>query len=200
MHCIVLAADISEVPASCTLSGSLLLSSPPCLLCCVFSLSGQFFCTPQFSLSLSQVGFPCSQAKFLSPSQCHTTQWVHHSLPSFLNLTVWFFHYYRSLFWCPGVPPPSVPASPQWLNFYSLFWAVPLLLWPTHILRPQEAAEKNNGDKSEPSPSPVCKCLASALLFLCPDQSWNFFPLCHLAVLSFSIHLTSGPLFPFKQW
>ena len=34
---------------------------------------------------------------------------------------------------------------------------------------------KNNSDESEPSPSPVCKCLAPALLFLCPDQSPSHF-------------------------
>ena len=71
-------------------------------------------------------------------------------------------------------------------QFYSLFWPVPPLLWPTPVLRPQEVAEKNDSEKSEPLPSPVHKCLAPALLFLCPDQSPSHFVILQRCLSAFT--------------
>ena len=114
---------------------------------------------------------------------------MHHSLPSFSDLTVRFFHHWRSLFWCFRVPSPTtVCASESLVAQISIpyFDQSPPLLWPTPVLRPQEAAEKNESDESELSPSPVCQCLAPALLFLCPDQSPSHFVVLQCCLSAFT--------------
>ena len=98
--------------------------------------------------------------------------------------------------------PTTVCASESSVAQFSIpyFDQSPLLLWPTPVLRPQEAAVKNNSDESEPSPSPVCKCLTPALLFLCPDQSPSHFVVLQRCLSAFtsrrapSSHSNNGKL------
>jgi hypothetical protein len=88
-----------------------------------------------------------------------------------------FFHRCSSRFLCPRVGPPSVPVSPQWLDLCSLFWAVPSALAHAHT---QTSAT------SPSHPPPVCKCLAPALLFLCPDQSPSHFVVLQCCLSAFT--------------
>ena len=183
-----LAADISEVQASCTLSGLNAAIVSPLLaslsffpLRSVFLLpTGRVFSFPgRLSLLRGQVYFPLTV--------------LYH--PVSAPLAVQFFRPHSSIFSSLEVAllvfssPTTVCASESSVAQFSIpyFDQSPLLLWPTPVLRPQEAAVKNNSDESEPSPSPVCKCLAPALLFLCPDQSPSHFVVLQRCLSAFTL-------------